>query len=66
MTPPGKVGHCDKCGDWRLIIDGKGRCFKCAEPEPNKGAGPALPGPNDHITEGFTFDGEASNEDNRT
>ena len=31
MIAPGKVGHCAQCGDWRLIIDGKGHCFACAE-----------------------------------
>lgn len=29
---PGKVGHCVQCGDWRLIIDGRGHCFACAKP----------------------------------
>ena len=33
MIAPGKVGHCAQCQDWRLIIDGQGRCFACT---PNK------------------------------
>jgi len=31
MISPGKVGHCAKCGEWRMVVDGKGQCYGCAQ-----------------------------------
>ncbi len=35
MNANGKMGHCESCGDYRLMID-KGLCFKCCGQPPTK------------------------------